>query len=56
MKKHLNFFKELRDATLEAIVNEESYEKIVVPDFYGSDEDWIIPETLKHWRKFYENQ
>jgi len=56
MKKHLNFFKELRDATLEAIVNDESYEKIAVPDFYGSFEDWIIPETLKHWRKFYENQ
>jgi glyoxylase-like metal-dependent hydrolase (beta-lactamase superfamily II) len=55
IKKHLIFFKELREETKEAISNNKTYEKIAVPDFYGSDEDWIIPETLKHWRKFYEN-
>jgi hypothetical protein len=53
--KHLNHLETLREATRDAVKEGKGADNIVRPEFYDGTEDWIIPRSLEHWYKFYED-
>ncbi|MFW9916567.1 MAG: MBL fold metallo-hydrolase [Candidatus Thorarchaeota archaeon] len=54
--KHLKHLEALREATRDAVKEGRGADNIMCPEFYDSTEDWIIPRSLEHWYKFYEDK
>ncbi|MFX0063682.1 MAG: MBL fold metallo-hydrolase [Candidatus Hermodarchaeota archaeon] len=58
VENHLTFFEALKEATKEAIKLGETYEAIIVPEFYKLEENnaWIETANLKLWYNFYKEK
>jgi len=58
VRKHLQFFEALKEATRKAILAGKTQEEIEVPKFYEVTEEsaWVKTNTLKHWYQFYKHQ
>ncbi len=55
IKKHLDFFRELRKVVKDAIDANNDFNAIQVPDFYEDEGGRRKQSALEHWYKFYKN-
>ena len=55
IRKHLDFFELLKQATLDAIQAGKEPQDITMPATYtvGEKEQWLVERTRKHWYEFY---